>query len=242
MAEPDARARQAPWRLADALGAFFVAELAATVLATVGLAAGASDKSIPVLALGLVGEWTGFVGGPLVVSRARGTGSLVRDFGLTLAGWRDIGRGLAAGIGTYVIVLGLLYPPLLRLLRHLVGHKVDVGQSARQLSREGRGVGFLVFALLVAVGAPLAEELFFRGLLMRALQRRLGVAGGIVGSAVIFGLVHLLGGTEGAAVPALVTFGIVLGVLYHRTGRLGPGVVAHMAFNGITVAALAASR
>jgi membrane protease YdiL (CAAX protease family) len=34
----------------------------------------------------------------------------------------------------------------------------------------------------------------------------------------------------------------VVGLLAWRTGRLGPGIVAHMTFNGITVIAIALSR
>jgi membrane protease YdiL (CAAX protease family) len=40
----------------------------------------------------------------------------------------------------------------------------------------------------------------------------------------------------------LVIFGVVLGGLAWRTGRLGPGIVAHLAFNAITVIQLAATR
>ena len=38
--------------------------------------------------------------------------------------------------------------------------------------------------------------------------------------------------------PALVAFGAVLGTLAYKTGRLGPGIIAHMAFNAVTVIAL----
>ena len=40
-------------------------------------------------------------------------------------------------------------------------------------------------------------------------------------------------------VSALVGFGVVLGVLAMRTGRLGPGIFAHLSFNAATVVALA---
>ena len=38
--------------------------------------------------------------------------------------------------------------------------------------------------------------------------------------------------------PALFAFGLVLGVLAHRTGRLGANIATHMAFNATTVVTL----
>ena len=37
------------------------------------------------------------------------------------------------------------------------------------------------------------------------------------------------------AILALCAFGVVLALLVVRTGRLGTAVVAHMAFNGVSV-------
>ena len=42
--------------------------------------------------------------------------------------------------------------------------------------------------------------------------------------------------------PALILFGVVLGVLAERTGRLGPGIVAHATFNAVTVISLTVRR
>jgi membrane protease YdiL (CAAX protease family) len=45
-----------------------------------------------------------------------------------------------------------------------------------------------------------------------------------------------------ALITALASFGAVLSWLAQRTGRLGPGLVAHATFNAITLLALAATR
>ena len=240
MAEKEAPVRP-PWGLGAAGVAFAVALIGGAIGSSIAIALGAGQKSIGLTVGGLLGEWLGFIGVPVVLSFTRGTHSLVRDFGLRLAGWRDVALGLAAGVGTNVVVLALIYPPFLWLLSQIAGHTVKVGNAAKQLGAEGRGIGFVVFALCVAVGAPVAEELFFRGLLQRSLQRWLPGLSGIIVAATLFGLAHV-GSTELAALPALIVFGIVLGLLYDRTGRLGPGIVAHMAFNAITVAQLAISR
>ena len=76
--------------------------------------------------------------------------------------------------------------------------------------------------------------MFFRGLLQRSLARRFGPVVAIAGSAVLFGLAHF----ELLQLPALILFGVVLAVLAHWTGRLGPGIVAHATFNAVTVLTL----
>jgi membrane protease YdiL (CAAX protease family) len=82
------------------------------------------------------------------------------------------------------------------------------------------------------------EELFFRGLVQRAVARRFGRVAAIGASAVLFGLAHF----ELLQLPALILFGVVLAVLADRTGRLGPGIVAHAAFNAVTVLTLTLNR
>jgi membrane protease YdiL (CAAX protease family) len=54
----------------------------------------------------------------------------------------------------------------------------------------------------------------------------------IVGSSAVFGLVHF----QLLQFPALMVVGVVNAVLTLRTGRLGPAVCAHVAFNGTAVA------
>jgi uncharacterized protein len=241
MSSPELVAERPSWGLGDVLGCFLASQVAAVFAVSVAAGFGAADKSIAVVVAGLLGTWVGFVGGPWVLRRRRGSGDLGRDFGIRLCGWRDVALGLAVGVGTFVVVLLVLYPPFLWLLRQISGHSVEIGGTAEALGKLGRGPGFAVFAFSVAVGAPIAEEIFFRGLLLVALRRRVGRAGAIVGCGLLFGLAHALG-TEAAAIPALVVFGVVLAALADRTGRLGPGIVAHMAFNGITVMQLAVHR
>ena len=88
------------------------------------------------------------------------------------------------------------------------------------------------------IGAPVIEELFFRGLLFRSLRRRFGPWPAIVGSAVVFGLAHF----ELLQLPALIAFGLVLGFMAEKSGRLGPGIVAHAAFNAATVLSLTLAK
>ena len=92
----------------------------------------------------------------------------------------------------------------------------------------------VVLIVLLAVGAPIVEELFFRGLFLRALLYRLPVPLAILISGLAFALAHF----EALQFPGLAVFGLVLGWLAWRTNRLAPGIAAHSAFNAAAVAAV----
>jgi membrane protease YdiL (CAAX protease family) len=233
--------RAADFGLAE-VAIVFVAGIVLGALTTgVALGAGASTDSVAFTVAGLIGEWIAFGGGAWVISRRRGSGNVIDDFGVRIVGWHDVGLGLVAGLGTSIILVGLIYPQLLHAVGHLVGHKIKLGGTATKLWEQGHGIGQVVFAVAVIAGAPLFEELFFRGLLLGALRRRLADWPAIVVCGALFGLAHG-SGTEAAALPALMAFGAVLSYLAVRAGRLGPGIVAHMAFNALTVIELAATH
>jgi hypothetical protein len=225
---------QARWGVREAVFAFVGGMFVAILVGSMAVAAGAGATSEVTIAVTFLGEWVGFVGVPVWLSRTRGTGRLSADFGLRLGGPGDIGLGVASGLAVYAAVA--VYSVVLRQFDH-----ANLGHEAQQLSGHGLGAGYVAFAIVTAIGAPIAEELFFRGLAQPAIQRRLGDIGGLLMTAALFGLAHA-SGNPGEAIPALALVGLVVGWLAWRTGRLGPGIVAHMVFNGITVAALAASR
>jgi membrane protease YdiL (CAAX protease family) len=92
-------------------------------------------------------------------------------------------------------------------------------------------VQLTVGAVLVA---PLAEELFFRGVLLQAVCYhfpRAWVAVSVTATA--FGLVH---SSQPQDVLPLATMGVVLGYIRLRTGRLWPCVLLHTLFNARTMA------
>lgn len=78
-----------------------------------------------------------------------------------------------------------------------------------------------------------AEEAFFRGLMQEAIYR-LGNRPGyaylaIAVSAILFGLAHLGGGTQYAALATVAGLGYAL--IYHQTRRLEWVILTHAAFN-----------
>jgi membrane protease YdiL (CAAX protease family) len=218
------------------IGAVVVAYVGGTVIAVFLVSlSGAASNSTTYNLLSFIGLWCGFVGVPVYLSRTRGTGSLAADFGLRLDGAKDVGLGIAAGVGAYALVG--IYSALIRA----AGDHANLGHEATQLSGHGLGAGFVVFAFAAGIGAPIAEEIYFRGLMQPVLQRYLGGVGGLLATSVLFGFAHL-GNNPVEVVPPLIAFGVIVGTLAWRTGRLGPGICAHITFNGITVVAIALSR
>ena len=194
---------------------------------------GADAADDPSLVVGSLVQWAlylGLVGVPAWLVARRG----VRWADL---GWwsapegrvREALQGLGIGVVAQVAAVPTLYAPILLLTDDL-----DVSGPARELVDRADGVGVVLLVLMVVVMAPLAEELFFRGLALRALEARMGPRTALVASAVLFGVTHL----QLLQLPALVMIGLVCGWLAQRDGRLGRAVWAHVGFNLVTVAFL----
>ena len=81
--------------------------------------------------------------------------------------------------------------------------------------------------LSVAIVTPIAEELFFRGYVLDAINRKHGDWTAIIWSAMLFGLVHVDPFTMGQAFMG----GIIYGWIRMRTGSLLPSIACHMMWN-----------
>jgi membrane protease YdiL (CAAX protease family) len=227
---PEAVDLEAPtWGFGDALGGLGLALLAPALVVVVALqlvGVGADDAdTIPLWGLALlqIPLWLVLGGVPWWAARRKGSGSLRVDFGLAFRP-RDIGIGLAAGVGSQ-IVLAIILIPVYQLL-HI--DQDEVGKAARSLSdRAHDPVAFISLFIVAVVAAALLEELFYRGLVLGALRKRWGDGVAIAGSALIFGVMHF----QPVDTFALAIFGAVLAWLTIRYGRLGPAICAHLVFN-----------
>lgn len=95
------------------------------------------------------------------------------------------------------------------------------------------GLMMVGFLLVVAVAAPVGEELFFRGFVFNVLRRRIGFGWAVWLSAALFALLHA---SLRSFVPILV-IGALLAWLYARTGSLWSCVVMHGTFNFLSASA-----
>lgn len=231
---PPAPAPRPPrWGLGDFLVGVFGGYALASLVAAIWYAVSGDDElNLAGQAVSQMGLWTGMVGAAVVASHRKGAGTLAEDFGFR-GKWSDIGFGLVVALAVQLLVL----PGIAYLLRPLLGEP-EVSGPVQDLLDKSQGLAFAGLILSVAVGAPLVEELFFRGLLLRSLQRRVPDWAAVVVSAVAFGIAH------GSALPidavvlvmiSLTVFGAILAVMAIRTGRLGPSIVTHAVFNLFTL-------
>jgi len=221
------------WGLGDAAGGFTAGLFLSIAFASVWVqASGTSSLTLGLFVCSLLGNWLGLGGSVVLASRRKGSRSLSADFGLSIES-RDVLPGVAAGVLSQLVLVPLLYLPIQYLLPD-----VDVSEKAKEVTDLARGGGIAVVATFIVLGAPFVEELFFRGLLQRSAVRRLGPRWAVALSALLFGLAHF----QPVQFAGLTAFGVVLAVLAQRAGRLGPSIVAHMAFNATTVLVLLATR
>jgi hypothetical protein len=106
---------------------------------------------------------------------------------------------------------------------------------------------FLFLLLVTSIAAPLAEEVYFRGLLLAWLRRRLWLPLAGLADAVLFALLHgrfvIHPGAEGWVITGIVgTVGLLNVAFYLRTSRLWMPFATHAFYNGTLLAvAFAAS-
>ncbi|MGH9229793.1 MAG: CPBP family glutamic-type intramembrane protease [Acidimicrobiales bacterium] len=196
-----------------------------TALAAAGYPGGRAAE----LLVGSIGLWLGLTSACMYVSRRRGTGSLRRDFNVTFQ-WRDLGFGLAGSVVARMLAAAAVVPIPLPLPTRRIG-------ESERVVFEGAvdtGLGLAVLVLVTCIGAPLFEELFFRGLVQGRLEARLGLASGIAVTSLLFGAAHLIawqGPWTLVYAWAVAASGAVLGLMRHVSGRLGPPMAAHAFFN-----------
>jgi membrane protease YdiL (CAAX protease family) len=75
--------------------------------------------------------------------------------------------------------------------------------------------------------SPVAEEVFFRGVLFSSLRARCGFWAAALMSSLVFAGLHL----SPVHFPSLLVLGLVLAWLYERTGSLWPAMVLHALHN-----------
>jgi len=106
----------------------------------------------------------------------------------------------------------------------------ELQQGAELLSQsllpEGRGAR-VALLLLGGLGAPLGEELLYRGMLYGALRRRWGFWGAALVSSLAFGLFHVIP----LQVLTAMLLGLVLCWVYERSGSLWAPALVHLVNN-----------
>jgi membrane protease YdiL (CAAX protease family) len=211
------------WLVGWALGMILVA---ATVLAALGVEG--DDYSIGELALATTAAWLVLLAALIFTSRRYGSGGHGGDFADHYAvAWKPVDLiGLPIGVATQLLLVPLVYLPL-RELWPTTFSDDEIEQRAQELADKAGGATTVLLFVVVAVGAPLVEELVYRGLLQGAVSRVVGAWVGLLLASAWFALVH----PSPVEWPGLFVAGLTFGCWLTLTGRIGGAVMTHLAFN-----------
>ncbi len=175
-----------------------------------------------------------------------------RGLGISGAGiWRAAGFGvlLYAAVMPWLIVVEIVSAIA---QKHLLHEKNQMHPVLKQIEHAQSPMQIVSLVVMICIIAPIAEELFFRGLLQTLLIRGIAIwrrqdskareakagerAAGILIAAAIFATVHLTVIKDAWSwLPALFLLGVTLGYAYERTGKLWADITIHALFNAFAV-------
>jgi len=149
---------------------------------------------------------------------------------------KDWISGILSGVGLYIIntILGMVCVWIaMQILDYDLVQSLILQErsSAAALLTSNKPLIFFGMVLLLTVGAPLGEELFFRGLLVDLWKERYGAKRAVFFAALIFALLHFY---VLQFVPVLIA-GILLGVLFIRSKNLFVPFLAHSIVNSLVL-------
>ena len=185
----------------------------------------------PVLVLSLVLSWCGFMGVVYWSSHYKGDGNWRALLKWHFQPRRDIPIAIAFTLVAFAaeIAIGIV-------LEALGVDSSDLGNT--DVLNWTDGFWLILLALGIAIGSPIVEELFFRGLFLSVAVRNWGRIIGVIVVSVCFGLMHIQDSLAASLYTMTLTalLGMVLAIMVLRTGRIGTSISTHMLFNTSAVA------
>ncbi len=106
----------------------------------------------------------------------------------------------------------------------------DLVEDYLAIFRPANHSEWLALAGVAAFTAPVIEELLFRGLLLATLKRQLGIRAAVLGTALLFAVVHL----KPVQVVAALPLGVILAAYVARGGSLYVTMAAHILGNAVS--------
>ena len=142
--------------------------------------------------------------------------------GLRRPSARAVAGGALIGAGFWCVNLWLVVP------------FVDADSNELRALEElifNNSLPLWLIVIMLAVVPAVCEEVFARGVIARSLRPRLGMAGAILASAALFGLMHM---SVDRFLPT-AAFGVVLAYAALASGSTVPAMVAHCINNAVAL-------
>jgi membrane protease YdiL (CAAX protease family) len=154
----------------------------------------------------------------------------VEWLGLRWPGWKWSLLIAPAGVlGMWAFFAGLDASGYMKWIESFGVEAVQDTVKILQKSDDPSTLALMAFAAVVA--APICEEIVFRGYLYGIAKKFAGPWAAAVCTALVFGAAH---GSLAALLPLFV-FGLLLVLVYERTGSIWAPMALHFCFNGATV-------
>lgn len=149
--------------------------------------------------------------------------------------WKNIDFDWPTNMSQIVATLGsVLVATLLFLLALGITSLYGERKTDLDLLIESSIYTRVATALVAVVSAPLVEEVIYRGLLYRTLERAAGMGVAIALVSLLFAGVHVFQYRNNLAVIAVIAvLSVTLTVTRAVTGKVLPAFIMHLVFNGI---------
>jgi len=175
----------------------------------------------------------GFVGLILLYLRARRL-SIRSIFGLQgLSFWKSVRTALLWLIPAYIVIVTVTSVALPRL-EQLTGIEMKQQMLVERSKEVTDSTSRALMFVTLCIGAPLLEEVIFRGVLYSVAAKFLHPVYANVATSVFFGVIH----NNLLSLIPLTLLGIAFAAAFQRTRSLAVPVLMHSIFNGVMFVAL----
>lgn len=119
---------------------------------------------------------------------------------------------------------------IIAVSQYLMLHVFSFESAAEQKEQLGslrlqNSIQSIIYVLSVAIITPIKEEILFRGILYRFLEKRYNFLVSIIISSFIFGILH------GGLLITATIMGTVFAMLYKKTQSIIPSIILHIVWN-----------
>jgi membrane protease YdiL (CAAX protease family) len=157
----------------------------------------------------------------IIYLRRRGGG--FRSIGFRRIDRRIIGVGIISGL---IILVANMFISM--LLQPIIGTSPIQEEVYRLISKPGIQIAMLILSTVLA---PFVEEVYFRGFSYQAFKKSWGTKTAILLCSVFFSILHM----DPWSIPHTFIVGVILTLVYEKTGNLNAAVIAHSMNNLLAV-------
>ncbi|MBL7073377.1 MAG: CPBP family intramembrane metalloprotease [Candidatus Omnitrophica bacterium] len=153
-------------------------------------------------------------------------GQKISAVGLTSKGF--VKSVCYAAIG-YVAIIPILFGIMIATFYITEFFKVQMPvQSVVRIFINEKNTTVLFFStIFAAIFGPVAEEIFFRGFMYKAVKKKMGAAVAVIITSVVFSLLH----AHIVGIVPIFALGVLLAYLYEKTGSLTASIAVHISHN-----------